>query len=164
MALLKRSRNMVWALALMAVGVLSIVPAQADGPLEFDTHVDRQGVFESCGTFNVNLVAHIDAHFEQFFDASGQLALERRHVQFTGTLTNAITGASVPYEGNYIRTLDVPAGTVSLIGLRRETAVDGQVLAMAAGSLLINTRTGATISESGRTDESYNAAICALLT
>lgn len=159
-------RTLVGALGVAVVTVLSAVPAQAadSGPVEFDVHLVRSGVAQSCGSFVVNFVSNIDAHYEQFFSDSGQLVLERRHVQFTGSLTNSATGATLPYEGNFIRTFDVATGTVSLIGERRKTEVAGQgVLAIAAGRLVVDTRTGTIISESGQTDESYNAATCSLL-
>jgi hypothetical protein len=163
----KALRRLVWAAGVAVVTALSIVvPAQAadSGPVVFEVQIVRHGVIADCGTFAVNFVANIDAHYEQFFNDSGQLTLERRHVQFTGTLTNATTGATLPYEGNFIRTFDVAAGTVSLIGERRKTEVSGQgVLAIAAGRLVIDTKTGTLISQSGQTDESYSAAICSLL-
>ncbi len=163
---IKTLRTFVWALAVAVVTALSIIPAQAadSGPVVFEVHLVRHGVFDNCGSFAVNFVANVDAHYEQFFNDSGQLVLERRHVQFTGTLTNATTGASLPYEGNFTRTFDVAASTVTLIGERRKTEVSGQgVLAMSAGRLVIDTKTGTIVSESGRTDESYHAAICSLL-
>ncbi len=163
---IKTLRTFVWAVGVAVVAALSTIPAQAadSGPVVFDVNLVRHGVFASCGSFAVNFVASIDARYEQFFNDSGQLVLERRHVQFTGTLTNATTGATLPYEGNFTRTFDVAASTVTLVGERRKTEVSGQgVLAIAAGRLVINTRTGAIVSESGRTDESYNAAICSLL-
>ena len=158
-------RKTIWALGAAILSVLCMAPVQAtaSGPMVFDVHLIRHGVFTNCGAFNVNFVADINAHYEQFFNDSGQLTLERRHVQFTGTLTNATSGASVPYEGNYIRTWDVSAGTITIVGERRKTEVPGEgVLAIAAGRLFINTTTGV-ISESGQTDENYNAAICRLL-
>jgi hypothetical protein len=130
----------------------------------FDVQITRHGVFESCGAFNVNFVGEINAHYEQFFDHSGQLILERRHVQFTGTLTNSTTGVSVPYEGNFIRTLDVTANTLTLEGMIDKTEVPGQgVLAIAAGRNVVNATTFALISESGHTMSSYHAAICQIL-
>lgn len=163
---IKTLRTFVWAVGVAVITALSFVPAQAadSGPVVFDVHLVRNGVFASCGSFAVNFVANIDAHYEQFFNDSGQLALERRHVQFTGALTNATTGATLPYEGNFSRTFDVAASTVTLVGERRKTEVTGQgVLAIAAGRLVIDIKTGTIVSESGRTDEGYNAAICSLL-
>ena len=163
---IKKMRTFVWAAGIAVATALSVVPAHAadSGPVVFDIHLVRSGMAADCGSFGVNFVADIDAHYEQFFGDSGQLVLERRHVQFTGTLTNANTGATLPYEGNFTRTFDVAAGTVTLIGERRKTEVSGQgVLAIAAGRLVVDTRTGAVVSESGRTDEAYTAAICSLL-
>jgi len=163
---IKALRAFVWTVGVAAAAALSIIPAQAadSGPVVFDVHIVRSGVFADCGSFAVNFVANIDAHYEQFFNDSGQLVLERRHVQFTGTLTDATTGATLPYEGNFTRTFDFATGTVTLIGERRKTEVSGQgVLAIAAGRLVVDTRTGSLISESGQTDEGYSAAICTLL-
>jgi hypothetical protein len=162
----KTLRTLVWAVGLAVASALSVVPAQAadSGPVVFDVHLVRSGLFASCGSFSATFVSSIDAHYEQYFNDSGQLVLERRHVQFTGTLTNATTGANLPYEGNFIRTFDVGAGTVSLIGERRKIEISGQgVLAIAAGRLVIDTRTGSLLSESGQTDEDFTAAMCSLL-
>jgi len=41
----------------------------------FDVQLTRHGLFEHCGAFNVNFVADINAHYEQFFNDSGQLTL-----------------------------------------------------------------------------------------
>src|SRR5690349_8940470 len=125
---IKALRTLVWAAGVAAVAAFSIVPAQAadSGPVVFEVHLARTGVYASCDSFAVKFVANIDAHYEQFFNDSRQLVLERRHVQFTGTLTNATTGASLPYEGNFTRTFDVASGTVTLIGERRKTEVSGQ--------------------------------------
>jgi hypothetical protein len=163
---IKALRTLVWTVGVAAAGAFSIIPAQAadSGPVVFDVHIVRSGVYASCGSFAVTFVSNIDAHYEQFFNDSGQMVLERRHVQFTGTLTNGTTGATLPYEGNFTRTFDVASGTVTLIGERRKTEVSGQgVLAIAAGRVVIDTRTGTVISESGQTDEGYTAAICSLL-
>jgi hypothetical protein len=159
-------RTLVVAFGVALLGLLSVVPTQAaeSGPVVFDAQLTRHGVFENCGTFNVTFIAHINAHFEQFFSDSGQLVLERRHVQFTGTLTNATSAASVPYEGNFIRTLDVLANTLTLEGLINMTALpDEGVVAMAAGRNEVNATTFALISESGQTMSSYRAAICQIL-
>ncbi len=116
-------------------------------------------------TPSVNFVADINAHLEQFFTSSGQLTLERRHVQFSGTLTNTTSGAALPYEGNFIQTRDVSANTITTDGVFRKTEVPGEgVLAIAAGRTVLNATTIAVISESGQTQETYNAAICSLLT
>jgi hypothetical protein len=166
MHLVKTLRTLVWAFGVAVVAALSIVPAQAadSGPVVFDVHLVRSGVFANCGSFAVNFVSSIDAHYEQFFNDSGQLVLERRHVQFTGTLTNATTGATLPYEGNFTRTFDAGASTVALIGERRKIELSGQgVLAIAAGRLVIDIRTGSLVSQSGQSDEDFTAAMCSLL-
>ena len=162
----RRMRPLFLAFGLAVLSMLSTVPAQAaSGPLVFDVQFTRHGVFENCGSFNVNFIAKIDAHYEQFFNDSGQLTLERRHVQFAGTLTNATSGVSVPYEGNFIRTLDVSANTLTMEGMIDKTAVPGGgVLAISSGQNVVNATTFALISQSGQTRSSYDAAICRILT
>lgn len=159
-------RTVLGAIAISMVSVLMSGPAPvaASGPVIFDVHLTRHGLYENCGSFNVTFVADINAHFEQFFNDSGQLVLERRHVQFTGALTNATTGASLPYEGNFIATRDVAANTLTNDGVFRKTEVPGEgVLAIAAGRTVLNATTFAVISESGQTPAAYNDAICRLL-
>jgi len=102
-------------------------------------------------------------HVEQFSDASGTVVLLRRHVIFAGTLTNTTTDETVPYIGDFTVTLDFAANTSTSSGLLRETVVPGQPPIIAAGRIVVTASLPPQlISESGRTEEAYGAAICQL--
>jgi hypothetical protein len=55
-------------------------------------------------------------------------------VAFTGRLTSAATGESIPYAGHFTRTQNFVAGTVTTTGLTRSTVIPGVGrLTLAAG-------------------------------
>src|SRR5438067_1752488 len=75
--------------------------------------------FNTLATFTVTL------HFIQFYDGS-TLVKEIRHIDFTSTLyrTDDLS-KTIPYAGNWTRTLDVAANTVTSTGLFRYSHPDG---------------------------------------
>jgi hypothetical protein len=85
-----------------------------------------------CGTYLVAATYTVSRSYITFYDASGNATREIRHISFTGTLTSSLTGASVPYEGHFVRTEDFVNGTLALSGLRTQVTLPGgakQVLA-----------------------------------
>jgi hypothetical protein len=102
-------------------------------------------------------------HVETFSDASGNTVLVRRHVIFTGTVTNTATGEAVPYVGDFTVTRDVLADTNTYAGLFRETAVPGQPPIIAAGHMVTTADAPPQlINESGQTIDAWFAAVCLL--
>ena len=95
-------------------------------------------------------------------DEAGNVVLERRHVNFAGTLKNSITGASLPYTGHFTRVFEPATGRLTFVGLVRRTTVPGiGTIELDAGISVIDDPTGDTLFEAGRHE--YNARICDLL-
>jgi hypothetical protein len=116
-----RIRSAVCA-ALLATGVagpLATQSAFADAP-GIDRAVAFGGSFddggETCGSFGVLFTYSGVRTYIDFYAADGSLVKEIRHITFTGTLTNDITGASVPYSGRFTRTFDAVANSITITG------------------------------------------------
>jgi hypothetical protein len=115
--------------------------------------------FGTLATFTVT------RHFIQFHDDAGNLVKEIRHVDFTGTLyrTDDLS-KTVPYAGNWTRTLDVAANTVTSTGLFRYSHPDGSgMVALDPGRTVQNATTFATLSDTGPSQTEWQMGVCAYL-
>jgi hypothetical protein len=115
--------------------------------------------FDTLATFTVT------RHFIQFYDDSGALVKEIRHIDFTGTLyrTDDLS-KTIPYAGNWTRTLDVAANTVTSTGLFRYSHPDGSgMVALDAGKTVQDATTSATLSDTGPTQIEWQMGVCAYL-
>ena len=100
---------------------------------------------------------------ESFYNDAGVLTLIRRHMTFTGILVNAVTGISVPYQGEATVTIDPAAGTRTVTGQTRRTDLPGSPTLLASGRTVYALSAPPTVlDESGLTPESYGAEICAI--
>lgn len=97
--------------------------ATANGTLcEFDYANEGENVPSwngvACDGFTINNTYQSQGHIKQTFDAAGELTKEIRHTAFSGTLTNSSDASkSLPYEGRFVRTMDVAAQTLTVTGL-----------------------------------------------
>jgi hypothetical protein len=115
--------------------------------------------FDTLATFDV-VRRNID-----FYDDSGNLVKEIRHVDFTGTLyrTDDLS-KTVPYAGTWTRTLDVAANTVTNTGLFRYSHPDGSgMVALDAGRSVLDATTFDTLSDTGPTEIGWEQAVCTYL-
>jgi hypothetical protein len=114
--------------------------------------------------FNTLATFTVTRHFIQFYDGSA-LVKEIRHIDFTGTLYRSDDlSKTVPYAGNWTRTLDVAANTVTSTGLFRYSHPDGSgMVALDAGRTVQDATTGATLSDTGPTQTEWQMAVCAYL-
>jgi hypothetical protein len=115
--------------------------------------------FDTLATFDVN------RSYIQFYDSSGNLVKEIRHVKFTGTLyrTDDLS-KTIPYAGNWTRTLDVAANTVVSTGLFRYSHTDGSaMITLDAGRTVQDATTFDTLSDTGPTQIEWQQAVCAYL-
>jgi hypothetical protein len=139
-----------------------IAPAIASGPVIVDVAFTINGPY-GPGPCSLWAMGSGTRHVETFSDASGNPVLVRRHVIFTGTVSNMATGEVVPYVGDFTVTRDVMADTNTYTGLFRETAVPGQPPIIAAGQMVTTADfPPQLISESGRTIDAWLAAVCQL--
>lgn len=161
--MLKQFRRIagVAALSTALAGGL-ITPAMASGPVNVDAAFTINGPY-GPGPCSLWATGGGTRHVETFSDASGNPVLVRRHVIFTGTVTNTATGEAVPYIGDFTITRDIAADTNTYTGLFRETAVSGQPPIIAAGRMVTTADfPPQLISESGRTIDAWLAAVCQL--
>jgi hypothetical protein len=138
----RTTRTLLAVAATIAVAALT-VPAAAlsSGPvISYNNDTTPQTIEEwaDCPTFTVDATFMAQRRNEDFYDAAGNLTLERRHVDFTGTLYNRSNPAgALPYEGHFTLTFDFTANTLTLTGLVTHVIVPG--------SGVINLTTGITI-------------------
>jgi hypothetical protein len=100
-----------------------------------------------------------------FYDGSGNLTKEIRHVDFTGTLYRTDDmSKTIPYAGIWTRTLDVAANTVVSAGLFRYSHPDGSgMVSLDAGRTVQDATTFDTLSDTGPTQVEWQQAVCAYL-
>jgi len=161
--MLKQFRRVagVAALSTALAGGL-VTPAMASEPVIVDVAFTINGPY-GPGPCSLWATGGGTRHVETFSDASGNPVLVRRHVIFTGTVTNTATGKAVPYVGDFTVTRDVVADTNTYSGLLRETVISGQPPIIAAGQMVTTADfPPQLISESGRTIEAWLAAVCQL--
>lgn len=112
------------------------LPASAAGPT-ITKDVPFSGAFDNgiaCDGFGVNFAYGGERTYIDFYDSDGTLVKEIRQITYTGTLTNSVTGASIPYEGRFTRTQDFVANTIVVSGLQNRVPIPGQgVIAIDAG-------------------------------
>jgi hypothetical protein len=115
--------------------------------------------FDTLATFDVV------RHYIQFNDDSGNLVKEIRRVDFTGTLYRTDDmSKTVPYAGNWTRTLDVAANTVVSTGRFRYNKQDGSgLISLDAGRTVQDGTTFDTLSDTGPTQIDWQKAVCAYL-
>jgi hypothetical protein len=116
-------------------------------------------------SFNTLATFTVTRHFIQFYDDSGNLVKEIRHIDFTGTLyrTDDLS-KTIPYAGNWTRTLDVAANTVTNTGLFRYSHPDGSgMVALDPGRTVQDATTFNTLSDTGPTQVEWQMGVCAYL-
>jgi hypothetical protein len=111
-----------------------------------ETISDSIDDWADCPGFTVASTYTVTRDYTDFYDTSGNLLKEIRHVQYTGTLFNTSTGASVPYEGSFEIQIDNVAGTFRTTGLGAKiTLPDGGHEVLGAGFALIDANGNATV-------------------
>jgi len=109
--------------ALVAVA-LSIGTAVAAAPstIEVSFHSSRP-TFLACPGFAVDGEFDVTRRITTFFDAAGSPIRIVAHVTGTGTLSNPLTGKSLPDENHFTVTTDLVTGTRTFAGdVRVDTA------------------------------------------
>lgn len=128
-------------LAVAAVAIASLAApaaAHASGPVISENNdTTPQSIIEwaDCPAYMIDATYMANRRNEDFYDANGNLVLERRHISFTGVLYNdSDPSKSVPYEGHFDLIFDFAAGTVKNTGLVTHVIVPGQgVINLTAG-------------------------------
>ncbi len=120
------------ALVVVALSV-GTVAASAPTTTEVLFH-SSQPHFLTCPGFAVDAELDVNRRITTFFDAAGNPIKIVAHVTGTGTLSNAITGKSLPDANHFTVTTDLLTGTRTFTGnVRVDTAPGVGVVFQAVG-------------------------------
>jgi hypothetical protein len=166
-------RTVATVLVLLGViAALGAVPAEAAGPTIIDETITAPVPIPfalGCQDpdFDVLITSlTIDRRRILYYDDAGNLIREIRHVAFTGSLTNAVTGRTVPYDGHFTYDFAYVGQTLTLTGLGLRVHVPGEgVLALRTGRAVISgfNPTQDIVTEVGHTLEEFQTDLCASL-
>jgi hypothetical protein len=164
-------KKLTLLLVALAIPLMPATTASASTPVIFTvtTSVTTPSPNLACTpygySFNTLATFTVTRHTIQFYDDSGKLTKEIRHVDFTGTLyrTDDLS-KTVPYAGNWTRTLDVAANTVTSTGLFRYSHPDGNgMITLDPGRTVQDATTFDTLSDTGPTQIEWQMNVCAYL-
>jgi hypothetical protein len=125
----------------------------------------------SCAGFSVKVQLAGERRFRFVYDADGVLVERDRHISYSGSLSNSVTGAWVAHEGAFAVVDDFVAGTSTISGMLSRTVVPGDGLIWRnIGRVVISLASGAVLFEAGEHgtydvggDPSVAAALCSAL-
>ena len=143
---------------------LGLAPvAAAIAPSVETITVHRHFVFpDACGTFSV--IADFDAErrVTTFYDSDGAPIRVVIHAKIPGTITNSVTGKSLPVFGERVITTDLLTGAVTSTGTAAHVVVPGMgTVNLGAGHAGIDDD-GQAFAD-GRLDPPVTAALCEAL-
>jgi hypothetical protein len=147
------------AAALAAVGV-----AAAAGPVHSEAVLDvaEPVVYAECDGYDVILSGmHIERFSLTWLEGETPV-LERRHLYFSGTLTNSNTGKTGVFSGHLMLEFDLLTGRLALTGLMRQVKVAGQPIFVAAGIDVTDTDENV-LFQAGRSLDAWEEGLCAVL-
>jgi hypothetical protein len=149
--------------ALFGLALALAAAAGATAPTVETITVHRHFVFaDACGTFSV--IADFDAErrVTTFYDQDGNPIKSVIHAKIPGTITNSVTGKSLPAFGERVITTDLVTGAVSSTGTNVHVVVPGMgTVELGAGHAGINDD-GEPFAD-GRLDPPHTAALCEAL-
>lgn len=139
--------------ALVAVALsVGTVAAAAPSRVEVSFH-SSQPHFLSCPGFAVDLEIDVTRRITTFVDSAGNPIKIVAHVTSGGTMSNAITGKSVPDASNFTVTTDLVTGTRTFTGaVRVDTAPGVGVVFQAVGRVVFGPD-GSLLFEAGPHDD-----------
>jgi hypothetical protein len=159
------------AVVATALSLVGAATASADGPshVSVTITVSTPAPNFSCTpygyAFDVLSTFTVTRDSQLFYDDSGNLTKEIRHVDFTGVLYRSDDlSATIPYAGRWQRTLDVAANTVTNTGLIRYSHPDGSgMVSFDPGRTVQDASTFDTLSDTGPTEADWESGVCAYL-
>jgi len=125
----------------------------------------------TCDGFSVKVQLAGQRRFRLVYGADGVLVERARHISYSGSLSNSVSGASVPHEGDFAVVDDFVAGTSTISGMLSRTVVPSDGLIWRnIGRVVISLASGAVLFEAGEHgtydvggDPSVAAELCAAL-
>src|SRR5262245_9804500 len=138
-----RTRVLLVVASLLLIGLaVTASSAAADAPVitRDVLRVTNPVPFDQggCPNFNVLATFTVERSLMTFY-ADGSPIRQIRHIDVEGTLYNAVTGYSVPYDGAFTRTEDYVEHTVTFTGRRLRVHIPGEgVLALNVGQTVFD--------------------------
>ena len=156
----------VWLLAAGSLVMFALAPAYAFAiPPTVETvtlHRDL-GVVGSCPGFDVTATFDPTRRITTFYNAEGTPIREQVHAEVPGTVTNAVTGKSLPTIGVRNITTDLLTGETRSTATNVHVVVPGQGTVQLAAGLFEIDGDGNLVKEVGRQDPPVTPALCAAL-
>jgi hypothetical protein len=154
----------------LSVGVaacgIALLPAtaHADPPtVQIVTRNVDQGAVGSCGDFDVLASFDVTRRETTFYNAAGTPIRLQVHVEAPGTVTNSVTGESLPTKGIRNITVNLITGERKSTGSNVHVVVPGEgTVQLAAGMSQID-ENGELVREVGRLDPPVTPALCEAL-
>ena len=156
----------VWLLAAGSLVVLALSPtcAFAKAPTVETVTLHRDfGVVGSCPGFDVTATFDPTRRITTFYDAEGTPIRQQIHAVVPGTVTNSVTGESLPTTGVRNITVDLLTGEFKSTATNTHVIVPGQGTVQLAAGLVEIDGDGNLVKEVGRQDPPVTPALCAAL-
>jgi hypothetical protein len=119
------------------------------------------GVVGSCPGFDVTATFDPTRRITTFYNGEGTPIRQQIHAEVPGTVTNAVTGKSLPTTGNI--TVDLVTGEFKSTATNTHVIVPGQGTVQLAAGLVEIDGDGNLVKEVGRQDPPVTSALCAAL-
>lgn len=135
----------------------------------FTNSVVNMDIGVSCGSFQVLQSNTFTRRFTIFYNQAGNATQEDFHVRAVGTLSNSVTGKSVPFEGAWTRTLtfatpgDFSTVTVTFTGEVYTVTLPGSGVILQSVGRAVFDPNGNLIFESGPPLDNQVQQLCAAL-
>jgi len=123
----------------------------------------RPGVVGSCPGFDVTATFDTTRRITTFYNAEGTPIRQQIHAEVPGTVTNAVTGKSLPTIGVRNITTDLSTGEMKSTATNVHIVVPGQGTVQLAAGLFEIDGDGNLVKEVGRQDPPVTPALCAAL-
>jgi len=155
-----------WLLAVGSLVALALSPtdAFAIAPTVETVTLHRDlGVVGSCPGFDVTATFDPTRRITTFYNAEGTPIRQQIHAVVPGTVTNAVTGKSLPTTGVRNITVDLVTDEFKSTATNTHVIVPGQGTVQLAAGLLEIDADGNLVKEVGRQDPPVTPALCAAL-
>ena len=133
----------VFLLTLILV-VATVGPALALQPDTVNLSLHRHAEdFAVCDGYNVIGDFDVTRRDVTYFDNDGSPIRVDLFIHYEGTLTNSVTGKTLPDKGNFKNSLDLTDGTATVTGGIRHTTVSGLgIVIQDTGRIILDDATG----------------------
>jgi hypothetical protein len=159
-----RKLIIVFLLTLILV-VATAGPALALQPEIVNLHLHRHYEdFAVCDGYNVIGDFDVTRRDVTYFDVDGNPIRVDLFIHYEGTLTNSVTGKTLPDKGNFKNSLDLTDSTATVTGGIRHTTVSGLgIVIQATGRIVLDDATGGILFETPGMSSDENLQLCAAL-